>query len=322
MGLNAGSAAPRRRLAGRPRGALGLSKLHTRLWTLVRRHAHVLSALLLIAALVVFYWFRTVFVVIHPGESGVLYRLLEGGTVTDRVFGEGLHFVAPWNRMSVYNVRIQTLKQDFTVLTRQGLPIDLTLAMRYRPTRELLGVLHAEVGPNYAERILVPQVQSVLRKRIGALDPATVYTNEGGVLRQIALQAAEEASQRFVEVDEVIIRTVALPDAIKRAVTAKLVEQQRELTYAFTLARAVAEATRKAIEAEGVRDYQANVRKTLTPELLRWQAVERTVELATSPSAEIVILGGHSGLPVILGHGARPHVADAGIQPGVTEAKP
>ena len=48
-------------------------------------------------------------VTINSGEAGVLYRTFNEGVVTDEPpLGEGFHFVAPWNKVFVYEVRQQS----------------------------------------------------------------------------------------------------------------------------------------------------------------------------------------------------------------------
>lgn len=274
-----------------------------RITTWLKRYSYSLYVLLVICSMVLFYYFKTIVVVIHPGEAGVLYRLFFGGTVVEYVYPEGLNIVMPWNKMYVYNIRIQTVKHDFHVLTNKGLPITLTLAIRYRPQREMLGVMHQQVGPDYVNTIVVPQVESVLRKNIGKEDPEVIYTNKGGILNDIILLALEEASRKYVQIDDIIIRTVALPEPIREAIENKLVEQQRERAYEFKLSKEEQEAERKRIEARGIRDYQATIAETLTPDLLRWQGVQATLQLSESQNAKVVVIGaGKEGLPIILGN--------------------
>ncbi|RKZ80931.1 MAG: prohibitin family protein, partial [Candidatus Parabeggiatoa sp. nov. 1] len=55
-----------------------------------------------------FFWPRIV-ISINSGEAGVLYWRFFGGTETDRVYAEGIHVIAPWDTMYIYNVRIQTV---------------------------------------------------------------------------------------------------------------------------------------------------------------------------------------------------------------------
>ena len=68
----------------------------------------------------------------------------------------------------------------------------------------------------------------------------------------------------------------------------------------FVLDRERQEADRKRIEAEGIRDFQSIVSEGINENLLRWKGIEATENLANSPNAKIVIVGGKDGLPLIL----------------------
>tara|TARA_R100000789_G_scaffold55102_1_gene53771 strand:- start:20 stop:313 length:294 start_codon:yes stop_codon:yes gene_type:complete len=65
-------------------------------------------------------------VTIGSGEAGVLYKTFGGGVVTDEPpLNEGFHFVAPWNRVYIYEVRQQSLEEKMQVLSSNGLEIKL-----------------------------------------------------------------------------------------------------------------------------------------------------------------------------------------------------
>ncbi|MGF1529032.1 MAG: prohibitin family protein [Candidatus Competibacterales bacterium] len=263
---------------------------------------HYVIVVVTLLLLLFMYFFSYFVVVIRAGEAGVLYRLFLGGVQTDYVYGEGVHILQPWNVMNVYNIRVQTTLHELTVLTNKGLPITLDLAVRYRPQRDLLGVLHQELGPDYIHTIVIPQIESVLRKNIGERDPEDVYTNREGVLTNIILRAIDEASRKYVQIDDIIIRRVKLPPMVKDAIDDKLVQQQRAQAYEFRLDRERQEAERKRIEATGIRNYQAIIAETLDEELLQWHGIGATEALSGSENAKIVVIGaGDSGLPIILG---------------------
>jgi regulator of protease activity HflC (stomatin/prohibitin superfamily) len=256
---------------------------------------------LLITLIFVFFWTRVI-IIVKSGEAGVLYRLFFDGTVTDYPYPEGLHFNWPWDTMFIYNVRIQTILHEFNVLTQEGLPIHLKLAIRFRPEYEMVGVLHQQVGPDYVNTIIIPQVESVLRKNIGQLTPEDVYTNKEGILTNIIIRALEEAGQKFVIIDDVIIRNVDLPDQVRQAIEEKLIQNQLYLAYEYKLQREEQEAERKRIEAAGIKDYQEILNKSLNPQILKWHGVEATLKLATSENSKVVVIGsGEDGLPLILG---------------------
>ena len=72
----------------------------------------------------------------------------------------------------------------------------------------------------------------------------------------------------------------------------------------FVLKKEKQEAERKAIEAEGIAEFQRIVTKGITPSLLQWKGIEATEKLAQSPNAKVVIVGNSKdSLPVILGGG-------------------
>lgn len=257
----------------------------------------------LIALLILVFFYNNIVITIGPGEAGVLYRRFTTGTQTDYIYPEKIHFILPWNKMYIYSVRVQTIEHDLTVLTNKGLPVTLSLAIRYRPEYEMIGILHKNVGEDYVDRILLPQIDSVLRKRIGMLNPEDVYTNKEGILTNILLLAIEETLRHYIVVEDIIIRQISLPEPVQQAIEEKLVEEQILAKYEFTLQVAKQEAERKQIEAHGIKNYQEVVAKTLSEQLIRWQGVQATLDLAKSQNAKVVIIGsGKEGIPVILGN--------------------
>lgn len=269
----------------------------------IRSSTPILITMGLIVTLVFVVFFNRIVITVHSGEAGILYHRFTSGTDTDYIYPEKIHFIWPWDIMTIYQVRTQAINHDLVVLTNSGLPITLKLSTRFHPDYEMLGILHQKVGPDYANRIVIPQIESVLRKKIGELTAEDIYANKEGVLNKIMWLAIEETSRNYVVVEDIIIRTIELPDTVKSAIEKKLVEEQKLATYQFMLAVEKKEAERKEIEAEGIRKYQEIISKTVTDKLLTWQGVNATLELAKSPNAKVVVVGaGKDGLPLILGN--------------------
>jgi len=268
----------------------------------LRQKLPYITVFILILLLVIVYFWKSIFITINSGEAGALYKRFGGGTVTEYVYPEGFHIIPPWDTMYIYNVRIQTVLHNFGVLTNRGLPITLTLAIRFRPEYDLVGLLHQNVGPGYVNTIIIPQVESVLRKQIGQHNPEEIYVNKEGFLNKIIVQALEEAGQKYVIIDDVIIRAVILPEQIRKAIDDKLVQEQLLKAYVFRLEREKEEAKRKRIEAEGFKVYHNIISGSLTEPLIKWEGVQATLSLAKSENAKIVVIGaGKEGLPIILG---------------------
>ncbi|MBG6206589.1 regulator of protease activity HflC (stomatin/prohibitin superfamily) [Labrenzia sp. EL_126] len=245
-------------------------------------------------------WNRIV-ITVQSGEAGVLYRWLSG-TELSRIYGEGLHIIWPWNKMNIYNVRLQTKERNYTMLTRDGLPVDLQIAVRYQPDVRLLPLLHVTVGPDYLEKIVFPETEAVLRRSVGQYTPEQVYTSKRGFLETVVIRSLTSVEDRYVIVDDVLVRNVELPAAVRLAIENKLTLSEQEKAYTYRLQIEQKEAERKVIEAEGIKKYQNIVKQSLTEDLLRWQGVQATKDLASSPNSKTVVIGsGKDGLPLILG---------------------
>ncbi len=234
-------------------------------------------------------WHRIVYIV-PAGGAGVRWLLFFGGTVIERPVGEGLQLMFPWDRLTIYDTRKQAVDTDFTALTNKGLPIEMKLTIRYHPDFDTVALLDQQVGKDYVVKIVKPTVESVLRRYIGREEPEAIYTNKEGVLSTIIARAIEETSEQFVSIDDVIIRQVTLPEAMRDAIATKLVYQQQAEGYEFRLVGEKREAERKRIEAEGINDSQKIIRENLTPELLKWEAIRVEGEMAKSPNAKMIIM--------------------------------
>jgi regulator of protease activity HflC (stomatin/prohibitin superfamily) len=238
---------------------------------------------------------------IDSGRAGVVWKLF-GGT-QEGVLGEGVHLIAPWNRLTRYDVRTQDQKELLHVLTNNGLSVSLEASIRYRPVREELPRLHAEIGPGYFEVILAPVIRSEARKVGGRYVAEEIYSTRREVVEQEVFEETKRAlTGKHIELEAILIRDVDLPDNIKRAISEKLEEEQKALKMQFTLNRERQEAERKRIEAAGIADFQKIVATGISAELLRWKGIEATEKLASSQNAKVVVIGaGKDGMPLILG---------------------
>jgi regulator of protease activity HflC (stomatin/prohibitin superfamily) len=274
--------------------------LRERLRWWLRRQRFLLVVLLFALAFYFIFFFPYIFHTIESGHAGVLFRRFGGGTETRYVLDEGLQIIAPWNKLVVYDVRVQQIEHAFHVISSNGLFVDVTLSIRYHPRVQLLGVLHKEVGPAYMDKIVVPEVQALAREVFGRYSPEELYTTKRSLIEQTMQGAIRHVAEKYVELDDLLIKSISLPPAIQAAIQAKLVEEQRALEMKFRIARELQEADRKVIEAEGVNQAQTIIRRSLNDQILQYKGIEATLALSASPNAKIVVVGGKDGMPLIL----------------------
>ena len=255
------------------------------------------------AFLLILVFSSRLFVKIESGEAGVQYDLVAGLKV-DRVYDQGLKIIAPWNRMFVYSTRIQEDRSVMEVLSANGLTIRAELSYRYRPFQDKIGYLHNEVGENYHERIIIPEIRSATREIIGKYLPEELYSSKrDSIQTEIFDLAAERIKDKYIELDAVLIRDVGLPDKLKQAIERKLEQEQVSLEYEFRLTQAQKEAERQRIEAEGKAVANRLLSQSLTDKILQDKGIDATLKLAESPNSKVIVVGsGDSGLPLILGN--------------------
>jgi regulator of protease activity HflC (stomatin/prohibitin superfamily) len=263
----------------------------------------VLLVIVLLTVGVAVFLADRIFIVIPAGHVGALWNRFSG-TRVDRVYSEGLNIISPLDRMTAYEVRKQIAFYQLDVLSVEGLTLRLELAIRFRPEYSLVGLLHETIGPDYMIRVVVPQTESVLRKQLGSATAVQIYTNEDRLLTRAMLKAMNEAGRNLVEVEDIIIRTIHLPQVVKTAIEEKIQQRQLMASYVYRRQTAVQEAQRKRIAADGIRDYQALVDETLSNRLLVHQGIQATRDLAVSGNPKTLVIGAGSNdlaLPIFLG---------------------
>jgi len=243
-------------------------------------------------------------VTIDAGEGGVLWKRFSGGVVTDQsALGEGFHFVAPWNKVYVYEIRQQELFENMKVLSSNGLDIKLDATAWYQPQIEKLGLLHQEKGQDYLNRVIKPAIRSAARSVVGRYTPEQIYSSKrDAIQKEIFEETKLILDKQFIKLNDVLIRDVTLPTTIKDAIERKLGQEQESLEYEFRLEKAKKEAEKVRIEAQGKADANRILSASLTDKILRDKGIDATLKLSESPNSKIVIVGGKDGMPLILGN--------------------
>lgn len=241
---------------------------------------------------------------ILPGERGVLWELLGGGTLLTKSYREGIMFTFPWDEFYIYDLRVQELRQETVIYAGDGLEIRVLTSTRFRPRVETLPELHVRIGPAYIEKVVKPEIVSTLRQVLGDFTPEMIYAkDEAGLVGELLTRLRQNLDPHFFEVSEFIITELRLPHTIEAAIKDKLTEEQKMLSYRFRIEKEKDERERRVIEAEGVRAFE-----TISGvPILKWRGIEATEKLAESKNAKIILMGtGEGQLPVILNADVAP----------------
>jgi regulator of protease activity HflC (stomatin/prohibitin superfamily) len=244
------------------------------------------------------------FVTLDQTERGVLFKPFGGGLEKSNIFGPGFHMIAPWNKIYLYNVEEQKSEEPMDVLDKSGLSLNIDVTVRYYPIETRIGYLYEGFKLDYANRLVIPEIRSTVRQVAGRYTAEEIYsTKRSEVEKAIIDEAGAKLKENNIQMTALLIRSINLPNDIKRAIESKLTQEQEALAYQFKLEKEKAEAERKRIAAEGEARANKIINSSLTPELLRMRGIEATLDLAKSPNAKVVVVGsGKDGLPLILGN--------------------
>lgn len=239
---------------------------------------------------------------VPSGHRGVFFYTFGDGTEMGKVYSEGFNWHFPWNSMFIYKIQLDERREQLQVLSADGASIGLEVTVWFRPLYAKLDSLQVTVGRNYYNVIVAPALRGVARSVVGKFKPEEIYsTRREEISNAIVLQMQALMRDKFITVENIIIRNVGLPAKITEAINAKLEASQEAEKMEFVLLKETQEAERKRIEARGISDFQRIVSAGLTTQLLTWKGIEATQKLAESPNAKVIIFGNsENGLPIIL----------------------
>lgn len=225
------------------------------------------------------------------------------GNVSDDQLKAGIHIVNPLVRVIPMSIQTQELTEKASVPSKEGLVVDLEASLLYSLNPDMAPQVYKKIGANYRAVVVIPQLRSVIRGITAEYEAKALYTSEREVLASKMINNLKPLlSQRGISVENVLLRSIKLPDIVATAIEKKLEAEQQSEQMKFILARETQEAERKRVEAKGIADFQGIVSKGLSEGLLKWRGIEATKELAASDNSKVVVIGsGKEGLPLILG---------------------
>ncbi len=259
-----------------------------------------------VVLLLLLYMGNNIFIILKPGERGILFKRLTSGLDKETIYSPGLNIIAPWNEMFIYDVRENKVEEKMDVLDKNGLTIAIDVSVRFHPVYNRIGVLHETFGEDYVQRLVIPEVRSTVRRVIGQYTAEEIYSTKRA---EVEVKIIEETDVTLknennnIQMKALLIRNIVLPDKIKSAIENKLTAQQEALAMEYVKKKELEEAERKRIAAQGEADANKIINNSLTNELLKMRGIEATTKLANSPNSKVVVIGsGGDGLPLILGN--------------------
>ena len=239
---------------------------------------------------------------IGAGEVGV--KMLYGRVQND-VLSSGLHFINPL--MDVQKMDIKT--QNYTmssvrdegakegddairVLTSDGLEVVIDLTVLYKVLPSAAPQILRETGLDYTDKIVRPLSRTRIRDNAVYYDAVSLYSSKRDEFQnRIFLSITGEFQKRGLLLEQLLVRNITLPQAVKTSIEQKMTAEQDAQKMEYVLRKEQQEAQRKRVEAQGIADYQRIISESLTDRQLQYEFIKAQLEIAKSPNAKVIIMG-------------------------------
>jgi regulator of protease activity HflC (stomatin/prohibitin superfamily) len=177
-----------------------------------------------------------------------------------------------FRRASARSRTSQEIKEKANVPSSEGLIVGLDTSLLFRVLPKHAPTIRKTVGRNYREVLVIPYLRNATRDVVAGYPVKNIYAETGR--KEIAAKIhgfmAERLEPRGIEVVDVLLRDVQLPQRFRESIEAKLTAEQRVQQKQFELQQASKDAEIEVVRAKGAARAQEIVRSTLSGSYLQY----------------------------------------------------
>lgn len=237
--------------------------------------------------------------VIRPGQIGMKQTI---GKLKPGIIEAGPKMYNPFvSKIIKMNVRTVELYEVLELPTKEGLNVKTEIILLYHVNPTKVREIYQNFGLNYQKVVVQSNFIATARQVSARYDTKELYAVDRKLVEHVMVDelTADIGDQGFI-IDAVLLKEITLPPAMSQAIQAKASAEQAALQMDFVIQKAVKEAERLAIEAEGIKRAQLIIDSSLTESLLKYNYIEMMRGLSNSPNAKIIMTDGK--IPVMLGN--------------------
>lgn len=240
-------------------------------------------------------FFGLMIAVVPSGMAGVRVSQVSG--VLPGALYPGVHAVIPFvQHVDLYDIRdrvymtaaVEDAKKKADALrvqTKEGLPVGLAVAVRYRLDPKQLHVISANLPEPIEDELVMPVVASTFRQIVPNYMVRDVFANQREEVRQRAAEAiAKRLAGDGIVVKEVMLRDVVLPPEYARSLESLLLREQESdrLTIEMDIKQKqvrTAELEAEADKARRIKQAEAEAQVVVLQAKAQADAMQHTLPL-------------------------------------------
>jgi prohibitin 2 len=173
---------------------------------------------------------------VQPGHRALYFDPVNGG-IQHEVLQPGWYRTAcplwtPNNkcpRVDDFDVTYSTAKEPLHTLSLEKLPLELHMALKYRPIVSELYLLDTEIGPNYFDEVIGPEFRSAAIGVLARTSYVDLQTKNGTIEDEIEKELRQRLHGKHIEVSSVLIEKVTYAPEILQSEKDRVVSQEQTL---------------------------------------------------------------------------------------------
>ena len=182
------------------------------------------------------------------------------------------------------------------VLSSDGLEVTIDLSVLYKVDPAKAPFILQNIGENYEDKIVRPVTRTAIRDNAVNYQAVDLYSTKRQEFQtKINQTITQNFAKNGLEVQQILVRNISLPASVKASIESKINAEQDAQKMQFVLQKERQEADRKRVEAQGIADYQKILSTGLSDKQLIYESIKAQKEIALSPNAKVIIIGGRKG---------------------------
>jgi regulator of protease activity HflC (stomatin/prohibitin superfamily) len=248
---------------------------------------------------------------IEPGRVGVQVLF---GKVQESVLESGLHIINPLVEVHTFDIRTQNYTMSgvssegqkegddaIRVLSSDGLEVTIDISVLYKVSSQKAPYILQNIGEDYIEKIVRPVTRTAIRDNAVSYQAVDLYSTKRTEFQErINRTISQTFNKRGLELQQILVRNIALPASVKASIESKINAEQDAQKMQFVLQKERQEADRKRVEAQGIADYQKILSTGVSDKQLVYESIKAQKEIALSPNAKVITIGGGGKNPIML----------------------
>jgi len=232
-------------------------------------------------------------VVIEDGEVGVSKSF---GSISDEPVLQGVALQFPVVRtVTPWNIKLQEIKETAQVPSSEGLIVGLDTSLLFQVMPEHAPDIRKTVGRNYREVLVIPYLRNAVRDVVSGYPVKNIYGEAGRkeIAAKIRAFLEENLEPRGVQIVDVLLRDVKLPQGFRDSIESKLTAEQKVQRKEFELLQAKKDAEIEVARARGAAQAQEIVRSTLSGSYLQYLWIKTLNE-----NPNVIYVATEANLPI------------------------